>query len=324
MNVTSRMRRARLPNILRCRRPVPRRSRVTTRLTLVVLARFVEWRALLTILQPDTLVRWHRPCRSAVLALEVQTSRTPADSAGAPAADGRHGAGAPDLGRGANRSIAAEAGISLSPRTVRRDMRRPRAAHPGSHTQAWSTFVRNPARDVLACDFFVTVTARFRLLDGFVVLDVGPRRWRHGNVTAHPTAAWTVQPCRACVTGESGHHFVVHDHATISAPAVDRGVRAMGLRVLKTPLAAPHANAYGERLIGTAPSSASYSVSFRVPAASSRACRLTCILRWASMEMRTSADSWQSSALFGRESQRIRRRSHRFLQSCPPAQAGPH
>jgi putative transposase len=98
----------------------------------------------------------------------------------------------------------------------------------------------------------VTVTARFRLLYVFVVLDVGTRRLLHWNVTEHPSAEWTVQQFRACVTGESGHQFVVHGHDTIYSPAVDRGLRAMGLRVLKTPIAAPQANAYCERLIGTA------------------------------------------------------------------------
>ena len=105
--------------------------------------------------------------------------------------------------------IAAELllklGISLSPRTVRRYMRRPRSARPGSGTQAWSTFVRNHARDVLACDFFVTVTARFRLVYVFVVLDVGTRRLLHWNVTEHPTAEWTVQQFRACVTGNPSY-----------------------------------------------------------------------------------------------------------------------
>ena len=152
--------------------------------------------------------------------------------------------------------IAAELvlklGISLSPRTVRRYMRRPHSARPRSGTQAWNTFIRNHARDVLACDFFVTVTARFRLVYVFVVLDVGTRRLLHWNVTEHPTAEWTVQQFRMCVTGESAHRFVVHDRDTIYSAAVDRALTAMGLRVLKTPVAAPQANAYCERVIGTA------------------------------------------------------------------------
>jgi hypothetical protein len=51
--------------------------------------------------------------------------------------------------------------------------------------------VRNHARSVLASDFFVVVTATFRLLYGFVVLEVGTRRIVHWNVTANPTADWT-------------------------------------------------------------------------------------------------------------------------------------
>src|SRR2546428_1373117 len=61
--------------------------------------------------------------------------------------------------------IAAELllklGISVSSRTVSRYMYRPPPGHR-PRSQVWSTFVRNHARDVLACDFFLTVTATFR------------------------------------------------------------------------------------------------------------------------------------------------------------------
>jgi transposase InsO family protein len=137
--------------------------------------------------------------------------------------------------------------LSLSPRTVRRYMGRPPSAYPGSRTQAWSTFVHNHARDVLACDFFVTMSARFRPLYVFVVLDVGTRRLVHWNVPAHPTAEWTVQQFRTCVTGETNHRFLVHDRDSIYSPAVDGALHSMGLRVLKTPVMAPQANAYCER-----------------------------------------------------------------------------
>src|SRR5262249_6804281 len=169
------------------------------------------------------------------------------------AVDHPDGQGEPDVGR---RAIAAELllklGISVSARTVRRYMHRSPPAHGhGPRSQAWHAFMRNHARGVLACDFFVTVTATFRLLDVFVVLEVDTRRPLHWNVTGHPTAEWTVQQFRACITGEGAHRFVVHDHDTVFSTAVDRAVGAMGLRVLKTPIAMPQANAYCERLIGT-------------------------------------------------------------------------
>ena len=53
--------------------------------------------------------------------------------------------------------------------------------------------MRNHTSAILACDFFVTITARFRTPYVFVILDVGTRRIVHWNVTEHPTAEWTVQ-----------------------------------------------------------------------------------------------------------------------------------
>jgi putative transposase len=235
------------------RRVQPRRASNATRLTLVVLARWIEWRRILTIVQPDTLLRWHRHAFRLVWRWTSRPGgrpRIPMDLQRLIAEMAR-----------ANRTwgeerIAAELlvklGIALSPRTVRRYMRRPRSTHPRSQSQTWGTFLRNHAREVLACDFFVTVTARFRLFYVFVVLDVGTRRLLHWNITEHPTAEWTVQQFRACVTGDTAHRFVVHDHDTIYSSGLDRALRAMNLHVLKTPVAAPQANAYCERLIGTA------------------------------------------------------------------------
>jgi hypothetical protein len=59
--------------------------------------------------------------------------------------------------------------------------------------QRWSTFLKNHAKAILACDFFVAVTATFRMLYVFVVIEHGTRRLAHMNVTAHSTADWTLQ-----------------------------------------------------------------------------------------------------------------------------------
>jgi len=111
--------------------------------------------------------------------------------------------------------------------------------------------VRNHAGSMLACDFFVSITASFRTLYVFVVLDIGSRRIMHWNVTEHPTAAWTVQQFRATVPGDQHQRFLIHDRDSIYAAAVDSAVTAMGLTVLKTPARCPKANAFCERLIGT-------------------------------------------------------------------------
>ena len=85
----------------------------------------------------------------------------------------------------------------------------------------------------------------------FVILDVGTRRMLHWNVTDHPTASWTAQQFRMVVPGDQPHRFVIHDRDSIYSEGVDRVLQAMGLSVLKTPVRAPQANAFCERLIGT-------------------------------------------------------------------------
>src|SRR3954467_5230020 len=95
------------------------------------------------------------------------------------------------------------------------------------------------------------ITATFNVLYVFVVLEVGTRRIRHWNVTDHPTAEWAAQQFRMVVPGDGRHRSVVDDHDSIYSEGVDRTIAAMGLMVLKTPVRAPQANAFCERLIGT-------------------------------------------------------------------------
>jgi transposase InsO family protein len=104
---------------------------------------------------------------------------------------------------------------------------------------------------MLASDFLVVVTARFRVLYVFVVLEVGTRKIVDFNVTDHPTADWTLQQFREVTMGEQSYRFVIHDRDSIYSPQLDSALKAMGLRVLKTPFQAPQANAFCERVIGT-------------------------------------------------------------------------
>ena len=69
--------------------------------------------------------------------------------------------------------------------------------------QRWSTFLRNHAKAVIACDFFLAVTATFRLLYVFVVIHHRSRRLVYVNVTENPTSDWTLQPLREAVGDEA-------------------------------------------------------------------------------------------------------------------------
>lgn len=106
--------------------------------------------------------------------------------------------------------LSLKLGIRLSPRTVRKYMpQRPPGRPRGD--QRWARFLGNHAKAIIACNFFVAVTVTFQLLYVFVLIHHGSRRLVHFNVTAHPTAAWTLQQMRDAVGFEQDYRYLLHD-----------------------------------------------------------------------------------------------------------------
>ena len=235
----------------------PRRIDAATRLSLAWLSRLCDWRSCVIVVQPKTIVRWHRAgwrlfwrCRSRPgrppipLELRQLIRRMATEN--------------PLWGeeRIAN-ELLVKLGIRVSPRTVRKYMpMRPPGQPRGD--QRWSTFLKNHAKAILACDFFIAVTATFRMLYVFVVIEHSTRRLAHINVTANPTADWTLQQLRAVVGNGGGHRYLIHDRDKIFAKHLDDSIRALGIEVLRSPIASPKANAYAshctsfERFVKTA------------------------------------------------------------------------
>jgi len=193
------------------RKAKPRRADDATRLSLALLSRLFVWKDALVIVRSETLIRWHR--KGFRLFWRYKSKRL-----GRPRIPGK----LRELTRKMAKSnptwgeerIAAEMllklGVRLSARTVRRYIPKDRRSGNGRRSPRWSTFVRNHARAILACDFFVTVTANLRVLYVLAVMEVGSRRIVHVNVTAHPTAAWTLQQFREVIGCEHAWRFLIH------------------------------------------------------------------------------------------------------------------
>ena len=228
----------------------PRPVDAATRVSLAVLARLFDWRSALVVVQPATMIRWHRAGWRLLWRMKSRAGRPPI----------------PKELRELIRRMAREnvlwgeerianelllkLGIRISPRTVRKYMpKRPRG-HPRGD-QRWSTFLKNHAAAILACDFFVAVTATFRLLYVFVIIEHGTRRLAHVNVTAHPSASWTLQQLREVIGDAESHKYLIHDRDAIFAKHLDNSIRALGVEVLRSPVASPKANSICERVIGT-------------------------------------------------------------------------
>jgi putative transposase len=235
------------------RHTAPRRATNTMRFALVWLSRWFDWRQVLRVVQPETLTRWHRQGFRLLWRWKSKPGR-PRIPVELQALIRHMACDNPTWGqeRIAN-ELRLKLGLRVSPRTVRKYLPGRLNRGPGTRvpSQRWATFVRNHAQAIVACDFCVVVTATFRMLYVFVVIEHASRRLLHVNVTAHPTAEWTLQQLREAVPSDHGYRFLIHDRDSIFSQPLDRYIGYLGLRVLKTPPRAPQANAICERLLGT-------------------------------------------------------------------------
>lgn len=228
----------------------PGRIDLASRLTLVLLSRLFNWKEALVIVQPATLIRWHREAFRLFWRWKSRPGRppVPVELQALIRQMARE-----NLLWGEERiadELLLKLGIRVSPRTVRKYMPKPPSAGPRGD-QRWSTFLKNHAGVILACDFFVAVTVTFRVFYVFVVLEHASRRIVHCNATLHPTSEWAQQQLRQAIPGDHFHRFLIHDRSRIFSKEFDVTAEKMGLRVLKTPYRSPRANSICERAIGT-------------------------------------------------------------------------
>jgi transposase InsO family protein len=232
------------------RRIKARRIDAVTRISLALLSRFCNWRDALVVVGPETMIRWHRAGWRLFWRLKSRPGR-PRIPREIQALIRRMGDENPGWGeeRIANEFLL-KLGIRLSPRTVSKYLsRRPRGRPRGD--LRWSTFLRLHAQRIIACDFLVSVTATFRVLYVFVVIEHRTRRLIHCNVTAHPSSAWTLQQLREAVGFGERYDYLLHDRDSIFASHLDESIGKLGVTVLKSPPRSPKANAICERVIGT-------------------------------------------------------------------------
>jgi len=214
------------------RRVKLRRIDATTRVSLTVLSRLFDWRDALIVLRPETLIRWHRAGWRLFWRVKSRPGRPPIPLE-LRRLIRRMATENPIWGeeRIAN-ELLLKLGLRVSPRTVRKYMPKRPQGHPRGD-QRWSTFLRNHAGAIVACDFFVAITATFHLLYVFVVIEHGSRRLVRVAVTAHPSAAWTLQQLREVVGFDQARRYLIHDRDSIFARSLAHLTRLTTNRCLR-------------------------------------------------------------------------------------------
>jgi transposase InsO family protein len=201
-----------------------------------------------TIVKPETLVRWHRagfrrhwrwksnsrggrPRIESELRTLIRQMSTENQLWGAPRIHGE----------------LLKLGFSVAQSTVAKYMVKRR----GPPSQGWKTFLRNHAPDIAAMDLFVVPTIGFKLLYGFVIVRIDRRDLVWINVTSNPTAEWIARQITEAFPWDGAPRYMIRDRDRIYGAVVTRRLRAMGIRDKPIVPASPWQNGFAERLIGS-------------------------------------------------------------------------
>jgi putative transposase len=208
-----------------------------------------NWRSVLRIVQPDTVLKWHKMG----FKLYWRWKSTP-KTVGRPPID----KDIRDLIRRMAREnplwgaphICSELhllGYEVAQATVATYM--PKMRTPPSQT--WRTFLDNHIRDIVAIDFFTVPTLTFRVLYGFLVLRHDQRVVVHFNATEHPTAQWAAQQIVEAFPFEEAPRFLLRDRDGIYGAHFQQRVRHMSVKEVVIAPCSPWQNPYAERMIGS-------------------------------------------------------------------------
>jgi putative transposase len=162
------------------------------RLSLLFLARWVpNWKQVLQIIKPDTLLRWHREgyrlfwkFKSRVHA-QTQPQRLSPETIALIQRMAREN---PLWGAERIRGELLKLNIKVAKRTIQKYMHEVRSKPPTG--QPWSTFLKTHSKDICACDFVPVVTLFFKSIHAFVIVHHESRRVVHCGATEHPTDDW--------------------------------------------------------------------------------------------------------------------------------------
>jgi len=219
------------------------------RLSLVLLARCTQfWKQAIFIIQPDTLLRWHRDLfrfywrwMSKSKKKESRISPETIDLIKQMAKENQL------WGAERIRGELLKLGIRVSKRTIQRYLPKDRR----NSGQTWATFIKNHSRDIWTCDFTVAHDLLFRPIYIFVILELRKRQVVHTAVTTSPTDEWTAQQLREATPWNTGPKYLIRDRDSKYGKLFSSAAVGIGIKELKTPYQAPKANAFCERFIGS-------------------------------------------------------------------------
>jgi transposase InsO family protein len=202
----------------------------------------------ITIIRPETLVRWHRAGFRQYWRWKSRSlGGRPQIHADLRALIRRMSADNPLWGAPRIHGELLKLGFEVAQSSVAKYM----VKRCGPPSQGWRTFLHNHAPDIFAMDLFVVPTVGFDLLYVLVIVRLARRGLVWINVTPNPTAEWIARQITEAFPWADVPRYLIHDRARLYGAAVTHRLRAMGIRDKPIAPGAPWQNGFAERLIGS-------------------------------------------------------------------------
>jgi putative transposase len=208
------------------------------------------------LVQPATLLRWHRDLVRRRWTYDRRRQGRPPLAAQMRELILRLAAENLDWGYKRIQGELVGLGIGLSASSVWNVLHRhgiepaPRRA-----SVSWREFLGQQAAAILECDFFTVETLWLRRFYVLFFIELSRRRVCLAGVTTTPDGAWVAQQARnltmALTEQKQRHRILIRDRDSKFTAAFDEVFRSEGLRLIKTPIAAPRAKAHAERWVGS-------------------------------------------------------------------------
>jgi hypothetical protein len=211
-----------------------------------------KWKEALIIVQPDTVIRWHRDGFRRYWRWKPRRGRVGRPRIEAEIRDlvRRLANENPTWGAPRVHSELRMLGFDLSERTVSRYM--PRKPVDPAARQLWVTFLRNHRHALAASDFFTVPTVTFRMLYVFFVIHYDRRRILHVRVTTHPCAEWICQQLREAFPYDRVPRYLIFDRDAKFGHKVTRILKAMGVKTVRAAYRSPWQKGYASHCTSVA------------------------------------------------------------------------
>ena len=241
--------RQQLAVLLERQKQPPRFKNKHRRFWIVMCRWFPGWKDALRIVQPETVLRWHRNGWRAYWRLKSRRNA------------GRHRIACklrtliqrmtkenPTWGQQRIEAELLGLGYHISPRTVAKYMRR---YHRRPPSPKWRDFLKQHAKAIWACDFLTVHTLTFQTLYVFFLIHHSNREVVYARVTKTPTAFWTGQQVLQACWEHDQPRYLIRDNDKIYGDEFNRRVNSLNIEQIRIPFRCPKANSIAERFVGT-------------------------------------------------------------------------